>query len=385
MTSRIVMACALSGVLAACSWAPGPALDGSRLQDDLGAKTGAQTYPVRLITAEVIRAQIDAVAVSNSQVSPARGVDLRASIERYEYLVGPQDVLGVTVLFNPQLSSTAPAAPAAAQMMPTEAAQPQLPLDQNGFRVSRNGELYYPPVGLIKVGGRSIEEVRRMITRGLERDLRDPRVDVRVIAYRHGRVDVTGMVRNPGSIPVTDVPLTMINAVARTGGTMPEADVQRVRLTRGHGVYELDLEALIDRRNGYSDFLLQAGDIVNVPDRLGSRIFILGEVAKPTSLLMNRGRLTVADALAGVNSIDVRYADPRQVFIIRGMRDNPTTPEVFRLDMSQIDALLLSTQFRLEPLDVVYVGTSDAVRFNRVLEQITPTIQTLFFTKELSR
>ncbi|RWA46707.1 hypothetical protein AU476_35555 [Cupriavidus sp. UYMSc13B] len=342
-------------------------------------------YPVRLITAEVIRAQIDAVAASNSQVSPARGVDLRASIERYEYLVGPQDVLGVTVLFNPQLSSTAPAAPAAAQMMPTEAAQPQLPLDQNGFRVSRTGELYYPPVGLIKAGGRSIEDVRRMITHGLERDLRDPRVDVRVIAYRHGRVDVTGMVRNPGSIPVTDVPLTMINAVARTGGTMPEADVQRVRLTRGHDVYELDLEALIDRRNGYSDFLLQAGDIVNVPDRLGSRIFILGEVAKPTSLLMNRGRLTVADALAGVNSIDVRYADPRQVFIIRGMRDSPTTPEVFRLDMSQVDALLLSTQFRLEPLDVVYVGTSDAVRFNRVLEQITPTIQTLFFTKELSR
>ncbi|MCY1249311.1 hypothetical protein D9M72_628320 [compost metagenome] len=67
------------------------------------------------------------------------------------------------------------------------------------------------------------------------------------------------------------------------------------------------------------------------------------------------------------------------------MRDSPTTPEVFRLDMSQVDALLLSTQFRLEPLDVVYVGTSDAVRFNRVLEQITPTIQTLFFTKELSR
>ncbi|BDB25614.1 exopolysaccharide biosynthesis protein BceE [Cupriavidus sp. TA19] len=385
MSYRIVIAGLFASALAACSWAPGPALDGSRLDDNLRAKTGTQTYPVQLITADVIRAQIDAVLASNSQVSPARGTDLRTSIERYEYLVGPQDVLGVTVLFNPQLSSTAPAAPAAAQMMPTEAAQPQLPLDQNGFRVSRSGELFYPPVGVLRVGGRTIEEVRRMITRGLERDLRDPRVDVRVIAYRHGRVDVTGLVRNPGSIPVTDVPLTMINAVARTGGTMPEADVQKVRLTRGSEVYELDLEALIDRRNGFSDFLLQAGDIVNVPDRLGSRIFILGEVAKPTSMLMNRGRLTLADALAGVNSIDVRYADPRQIFIIRGMRDSPTTPEVFRLDMSQVDALLLSTQFRLEPLDVVYVGTSDAVRFNRVLEQITPTIQTLFFTKELSR
>uniref|UniRef100_UPI003F499A92 polysaccharide biosynthesis/export family protein n=1 Tax=Cupriavidus yeoncheonensis TaxID=1462994 RepID=UPI003F499A92 len=386
MTPRMLAVLLSATLLAACSWAPGPALDGSRLDDNMRAKTGAETYPVRLITADVVRAQIDAVAETNSKQSPARGVDLRASIERYEYRIGPQDMVGVMVLYNPQLSSSAPPPGAAVAAVQTaEAAQPAVPLDQNGFRVSRSGEMYYPPVGVMRVGGCTVEEVRAMIVKGLSRDIRDPRVDVRVLSFRNGRVDVTGMVRNPGSLSMTDVPLTMINAIARSGGTLPEADVQRVRLTRGHQVYEMDLENLIARRDGESDFLLQAGDVVSVPDRLGSRIFVLGEVAKPTSLLMTRGRLTLADALTGVNSIDVRYADPRQVFVVRGMRDNPTRPEVYRLDMSQVDALLLSTQFRLEALDVVYVGTSDAVRFNRVLEQITPTIQTLFFTKELAR
>jgi len=385
MRTRMLAVLMSATLLAACAWAPGPALDSSRLQDDMGAKTGTQTYPVRLITADVVRAQIDAVVEGNSKQSPARGVDLRTSIERYEYRIGPQDMIGVTVLYNPQLSSSAPPAGAAAMMPVADAATPAVPLDASGFRVSRGGDMYYPPVGRLHVAGRTVEEVRSMIIAGLSRDIRDPRVDVRVLSYRNGRVDVTGMVRNPGSLPVTDVPLTMINAIARSGGVMAEADIQRVRLTRGREVYEMDLDSLIGRRNGESDFLLQAGDVVNVPDRLGSRIFVLGEVAKPTSLLMTRGRLTLADALTGVNSIDVRYADPRQVFVVRGMRDAPTTPEVFRLDMSQVDALLLSTQFRLEPLDVVYVGTSDAVRFNRVLEQITPTIQTLFFTKELSR
>jgi len=240
-------------------------------------------------------------------------------------------------------------------------------------------------VGKLRVGGKTVDQVRAMITGAIKNTVRDPRVDVRVIAYRSKRVDVTGQVRTPGMLPVTDVPVTLVNAITRAGGFAPEADVQKVRLTRDGKLFEFDLEALIERRNGAHDFLLRGGDVVYVPDRLSSRIFVLGEVARPQSLLMNKGRLSLADALAGVNSIDVKAADPRQIFVIRGMRDKPQTPDVYRLDMTQVDAMLLSTQFRLEPLDVVYVGTSDAVRFNRVLDQITPTIQTLFFTVELAR
>ncbi|MCP3019821.1 polysaccharide biosynthesis/export family protein [Cupriavidus basilensis] len=386
MATRIFPALAFVAVLGGCAWAPGPALDSSRLHDDIGAKTGTEAYPVQLINSAVISRQIDAVATTNSQVTPATGADLAQSIAKYEYRIGPQDLLGVTVLYNPQLSSSAanmqpiPIAPGAA-----DGAQQQAPLEQNGFRVGANGEVYYPPVGMLRVGGKTVEQVRSMISTALSKEIRDPRVDVRVVSYRNSRIDVTGLVKNPGSLQVTDVPLSMINAIARTGGTLPDADVQKVRLTRGDKVYELDLDTLTERRNGVGDFLLQGGDIINVPDRLSSRIFVMGEVVKPTSLLMNKGRLTLADALAGVNSIDIRAADPRQVFVIRGARENPTQPAVYRLDMTQVDALLLSTQFRMEPLDVVYVGTSDAVRFNRVLEQITPTIQTLFFTKQLGK
>ncbi len=385
VTRRMLPILWIVAALGGCSWAPGPALDASRLHDDIGAKTGTDVYPVQLITADVVKNQIDAVAVSNSQDSPAMGADLAASIAKYEYRIGPQDLLGVTVLYNPQLSSSN----GNMQMMPVGAgadvSQQQLPLEQNGFRVAPNGEVYYPPVGMLRVAGKTAEQVRSMIATALSKEIRDPRVDVRVVSYRNSRVDVTGLVKNPGSLQITDVPLSMINAIARTGGTLPDADVQKVRLTRGNQVYELDLDTLISRSNGASDFLLQGGDVVNVPDRLPSRIFVLGEVVKPTSLLMNKGRLSLADALAGVNSIDVHAADPRQVFVIRGMRDNPTQPSVYRLDMTQVDALLLSTRFRLEPLDVVYIGTSDAVRFNRVLEQITPTIQTAFFTRQLGR
>jgi polysaccharide biosynthesis/export protein len=382
MVNKILLTLAVAAALSAlggCTWAPGPALDASRLQDDLSTKTGTDAYPVKLITADLVRAQTDSIALAAAVPdSPARAGNLAQSLSEYEYELGPQDLVGVTVLDHPELSSglmTAPV-PGVPQITPT---------DQSGYRVDRNGELYYPPVGKLQVRGKTVDDVRGMITRALRNTVRDPRVDVRVIAYRSKRVDVTGQVRTPGMLPVTDVPVTLVNAITQAGGFAPEADVQKVRLTRDGRLYEFDLEALIERRNGAHDFLLKGGDVVYVPDRLSSRVFVLGEVARPQALLMNKGRLSLADALAGVNSIDIRAADPRQIFVVRGMRDKPQTPDVYRLDMTQVDALLLSTQFRLEPLDVVYVGTSDAVRFNRVLDQITPTLQTLFFTKELAR
>ncbi|WP_437586911.1 polysaccharide biosynthesis/export family protein [Sorangium sp. So ce1000] len=393
MVNKILPTLAVAAALSAlggCTWAPGPALDASRLQDDLSTKTGTDVYPVKLITAELVRAQTDSIALAAVVPdSPARAGNLAQSLSEYEYELGPQDLVGVTVLDHPELSSGLMTAPVTGAIVPVPGVPQITPTnpqaDQSGYRVDRNGELYYPPVGKLQVRGKTVDDVRGMIIRALRNTVRDPRVDVRVIAYRSRHVDVTGQVRAPGMLPVTDVPMTLVNAITRAGGFAPEADVQKVRLMRDSRLYEFDLEALIERRNGAHDFLLKGGDVVYVPDRLSSRVFVLGEVVRPQSLLMNKGRLSLADALAGVNSIDIRTADPRQIFVVRGMRDKPQTPDVYRLDMTQVDAMLLSTQFQLEPLDVVYVGTSDAVRFNRVLDQITPAIQTLFFSKELAR
>jgi polysaccharide export outer membrane protein len=154
--------------------------------------------------------------------------------------------------------------------------------------------------------------------------------------------------------------------------------------------------------------LLQDDDIIDVPDRTKSRVFVLGELAKPQTIPMNRGRLTLADALANANSIDPRSADPRQIYVIRAPEQSakggmiktaaltpangsampgarPLDLSVYKLDMTQVDALMLMTQFELHPRDVIYVQVASAARFNRVLEQISPTIQTLFYTIQTTR
>jgi polysaccharide export outer membrane protein len=53
--------------------------------------------------------------------------------------------------------------------------------------------------------------------------------------------------------------------------------------------------------------------------------------------------------------------------------------------MTQPEAIVLSTQFQLRPLDVVYIGTAASATFNRILQQVLPTLQTLFYLKQLTR
>jgi polysaccharide export outer membrane protein len=125
--------------------------------------------------------------------------------------------------------------------------------------------------------------------------------------------------------------------------------------------------------------------VINVPDRTDSRVFVMGEVKTPIQLPIIRGRMTIADALTQGGGILDTDANPRQIFVMRGMKDHPTTPEVFRLDMTQPDSIMLSSQFQLKPLDVVYVGTAASTTFNRVLQQVLPSVQTLFYLKQLTR
>jgi polysaccharide export outer membrane protein len=208
---------------------------------------------------------------------------------------------------------------------------------------------------------------------------------VRVLAYRSQKVSVTGEVKVPGPLAVSDVPISLVDAITRSGGTNPDADLQRVRLTRSGKLYTLDADAVLDRGEVSQNVMLQDGDIINVPDRTDSRVFVMGEVKAPATLPMLKGRLTIADALTQSGGILDTDANARQIYVVRGAQAKPSGPEIFRLDLTQPDSLLLAAQFQLKPLDVLYVGTSGAVQFNRLVNQVLPTLQTLFFLKQLTR
>ncbi|MDR5837515.1 polysaccharide biosynthesis/export family protein [Caballeronia sp. LZ034LL] len=377
----------MSALLSACSTAPGNFLNTSRLEDK--DPTPTATYPVHLITADVI-AQEQAAPDAPQPLPPARFADEA----QYVYRIEPQDILGVTLWDHPELTtpqgSTLSTGGNTTQTVAGALRQPYtqaLPgqADPYGQTVSPNGTIFFPFVGSVRVAGKTTGEIRDQLAAALAPYIKNPQLDVRVLAYRSQKIAMTGEVKQPGPLAVSDVPLTLVDAITRSGGTTSEADLQRVRLTRGGKLYVLDANSVLDRGDISQNVMLQSGDIINIPDRYDSRIFVMGEVKTPMPVNMVRGRASIADALTLAGGVLDTDANVRQIYVVRGARSNPARPDIFRLDMSQPDSLLLSTQFQLRPQDVVYVGTAGAVQFNRLINQVLPTLQTLFYLKQLTR
>ncbi|MEM5345940.1 polysaccharide biosynthesis/export family protein [Paraburkholderia azotifigens] len=391
MLNRSVGSLAVVVLVSGCASAPGNYLDTSRLETHSSSQS-SDVYPVKAIDAELITEQAGTRAEADRLQS--NKADTLANVGKYEYRVAPQDILGITVWDHPELTtpsqSTYSAGGNTTQSLAGALQQPYTtPLpgqsDPYGQTVAADGSIFIPFAGRLSVAGKTVVQIREQVTASLVRYVRNPQVDVRVLSFRSQKVQVTGEVKAPGPLAISDVPLTLVDAITRSGGNTAEADLQRVRLIRKKHLYLLDANRMLDKGDMTQDVLLQSGDVINVPDRVDSRVFVMGEVKTPTPLTMYKGRLSIADALTQAGGILDTDANPRQIYVMRGMKEKPTTPEVFHLDMTQPESIMLSTQFQLQPMDVVYVGTASSTTFNRVLQQVLPSLQTLFYLKQLAR
>ncbi len=317
------------------------------------ATTGDEKFKVQPITSGVVVQLVREAASTPRQADPiGRGPPA--------YTIAPHDVLQVTVWDHPELT------------MPT--GQYRSP-EENGNTVGADGTVYYPHVGVIPVAGKTVAQVRAVLTEKLARVLQNPQLDVRVVGFHGKKVQVTGEVVGPTAVPVTNVPLHVQDALAAAKGLTPEADASRVTLTRDGKVYVLDVQALLETGDLSQDWLLQDGDVLQVPDRSRNRVYVLGEVRQQQSKLMTRGRMTLAEAIGDAGGFDLTTANAGKVYVIRGDFDAPT---IYRLDADSPDALLLAVRFPLRPADVVFVSATELTRWNRVMSQILPTIQALY-------
>lgn len=360
LTSCVAALAATCLAVGCNSIAPGMGMDegGYESTPRPGPDGGTVTYKVIPITASLIRAE--SAARVKAYGTAAGAARLRQALKDYQYRVGPHDVLTVTVWDHPELTI-----PAGQFREPEQAGRP----------VDAEGNVFFPYVGEVHVAGLTVDQIRALLTQKLSKYIQNAQLDVTVAGFHSQRVHVVGEVVQPGFLPVTNVPLTALEAVNLAKGFTPEADPRDVTLIRNEVASRLNLQALIDHGDLSQNRLLQDGDVVEVGDRSHNEVFVLGEVRKPQVLLMHKARMSLAEALGGANWMDPTTSNPGRIYVIRGTFDHP---EIFRLDASSPDALLLAVGFPLEPMDVVYVSTYALTRWDRVISQIAPTVNTLF-------
>nr|WP_319566135.1 polysaccharide biosynthesis/export family protein [uncultured Rhodoferax sp.] len=279
------------------------------------------------------------------------------------YQIGPNDVLNIVVWDHPELSVP----PAGG--LGTDAGS--LSGIGNGFNVSPQGLIQFPYAGTIKLSGLTEYEARDLLTARLAKYIKDPQVTVRIQSYRSGRVYIDGEVRTPGLQALNDVPMTLPEAISRSGGITALGDRSAIAITRDGQTVVVNMPQLLQRNISPNNILLRNGDLVQVMGREEAKVFVMGEVLRPSTQTLRNGRLTLNEALGEAGGVSQTSGDPRQIFVVRAA--NTDLPEIYHLDAQSPTAFALAEGFELKARDVVYVDPVPLVRWNRVISLILPS------------
>jgi polysaccharide export outer membrane protein len=194
--------------------------------------SSAQTPPVANKTSSV-----QAPQVANN-VLPGRNSAAALS----EYIIGPEDVLTVSVWREPELTARVAVRP--------------------------DGKIDLPLVNEIKASGLTTKQLREAITEGIKRFVPDPTVSVLLVELHSQTVSIVGSVPKPGIYSIGG-PLTVMELVARAGGFQEYAKTKDVQIVRQVGTkayrFFFNYKEYTAGRNFEQNISLQNGDVVVVP------------------------------------------------------------------------------------------------------------------------
>jgi polysaccharide biosynthesis/export protein len=141
--------------------------------------------------------------------------------------------------------------------------------------VTDSGDLEVPYLGLVHAAGKSCMDLARQVKGMLEKDLyyrATVMISAEVINKTRatGKVYVTGQVRNSGGfdIPAGET-ITVSRAILNAGGFSDFSDKKNVRLIRKNGERTtVNVQEVLEKGKLQTDLVVQAGDLIVVPERL---------------------------------------------------------------------------------------------------------------------
>ncbi len=141
------------------------------------------------------------------------------------------------------------------------------------LRVSGNGTISFPLVGVVEIGGCTLEEAEQRLMLHLKDYLKNPQVSMLIKEYGNKTVYVLGQVQKPAAIQIPpEKPLTVLEAITSVGGFTDIANTSKVRVLRMQNgkqtSTDVDVSQITKQGNKALDIALMPGDVVFVPQSM---------------------------------------------------------------------------------------------------------------------
>lgn len=214
-----------------------------------------------------------------------------------DYVLGPEDVVQLSVWLHPEL--------------------------ERSLTVNAEGTVMVPPVGEIKASGMTAKQLSDRIADRLSAYLRQTTtVTVTVTQFMSRSVYVSGAVSKPGRYGFEQMP-SLVDVLSAAGGAVAGADLANVQVVRRDGEVRRTLPADVSAvlRDGDASRLpaLRPGDTIIVPGAAaggaaasGDGVAVLGQVARPGLYPGGAGLdLWTALAVAGGTTPQAKLNDVR--------------------------------------------------------------------------
>jgi len=210
-------------------------------------------------------------AQPSTPTEPISGTSKDASDQSPLIKLGPGDLIEVNVYNVPELTTKA--------------------------RVSNSGDVYLPLIDYVHVEGLTQEEAQTLIEKRFEDGgfVRGPHVTIFVDDAASQGVTVIGEVSKPGIYP-DPVDRKLYQVISEAGGFTQGAS-RKIAIIRHNQTEPIQIvlpRNLGDDLSGNVEVL--PGDTITVPR--APIIYVVGDVGRPSGLLVDNGSLTVLQALA---------------------------------------------------------------------------------------
>jgi len=199
-----------------------------------------------------------------------------------EYRLGPGDTIRIFVYQNPDLTLET--------------------------RVTENGNITYPLIGIVRIGGMMIASAEQAIAKALQAGgfIKQPQVNILLVQNRGNQVSVLGQVNRAGRFPLDTFNTRLSEIIATAGGIAPTgADVVILTGTRDGKPFrrEIDVAGMFINDKLDGDLMVAGGDVIYV--QRAPMFYIYGEVQRPGSYRVERDMM-IRQALAQGGGLTVR-------------------------------------------------------------------------------